>query len=298
MKHYLFLFALAVAAIPATQGAQAETDSATNEIGSLDQVVCINSGTLSVRSDDLNQVLFYAKKHERVKVFQGWGDVAKTKTVDGVNYNYLKLQFPERDGSANIGWVADAYIKPSSECAGYPKVTPAPVEIKPLAGLGDSKCCKFPLGTKPSNAYNSGAAAFGSNRDGGARKHAASDLYRKKNDPIKAVTSGTVIRNTYFFYQGTYAIEVKHSGGFVVRYGEITGSSPTKLGQAVKQGQTVGYMGKTTCCTPMLHFELYSGAASGPLSTGSGKYQRRSDLLNPTSYLQKWSANTFSSLLE
>lgn len=295
MKNYLFLFALVAAAMPASQRAQAENESA--EIGSLDQVVCITSGTLSVRSDDLNKVLFYAKKHERVKVFQGWGDVAKTKTVDGVNYNYLKLQFPERE-DANIGWVADAYVKPASECAGYPKTEPAPVEIKPMAGLGDSKCCKFPLANKPTNSYTSGTPSFGSNRDGGARKHAASDLYRKKGDVIKAVTSGTVIRNTYFFYQGTYAIEVKHSGGFVVRYGELTGSSPTKLGQAVKLGQTVGYMGKTTCCTPMLHFELYSGSKTGPLSTGSGKYQRRSDLLNPTSYLQKWSANTFSSVLE
>ena len=135
--------------------------------------------------------------------------------------------------------------------------------------------------------------AFGSNRDGGARKHAAADLYRSKGDPIKAVTSGTVIRNTYFFYQGTYAIEVKHSGGFVVRYGELTGSSPTRQNQAVSVGQTVGYMGKTTCCTPMLHFELYSGKATGPLK-GGGKYQRRSDLLNPTSYLKQWQANSFS----
>lgn len=273
----------------------AHADDSTPEQASLDQLVCIDSGTLSVRSDNLSQVLFYAGKHERVKVFQGWGDVKKTKVVDGVSYSYVKIQFPERPDGANIGWVADSYIKASSACPSYR--AEAPRSVDPRAGLSGA-CCKFPLGNKPTADFTSGMRAFGSNRDGGARKHAASDLYRSKNDPIKAVTSGTVIRNTYFFYQGTYAIEVKHSGGFVVRYGEITGSSPTRLNQAVSTGQTVGYMGKTTCCTPMLHFELFSGKASGPLSGGSTKYQRRSDLLNPTSYLQQWQANSFSRAAE
>ncbi|RZA01513.1 MAG: M23 family metallopeptidase, partial [Proteobacteria bacterium] len=233
----------------------------------------------------------FAGKHERVKVFQGWGNIKKTKQIDGVSHTFVKLQFPERADGSNIGWVANSYIKASSACASYHP--PAVVaEVTPRAGLSGA-CCKFPLGHKPTADFTTGMRAFGSGRDGGARTHAAADLYRSKNDPIKAVTSGKVIRNTYFFYQGTYAIEVKHSGGFVVRYGEITGSSPTKLNQSVSTGQTVGYMGKTTCCTPMLHFELYSGKASGPLA-GGGKYQRRSDLINPTSYLKQWQANSFS----
>jgi murein DD-endopeptidase MepM/ murein hydrolase activator NlpD len=284
----IFLASMAVFSLAVS----AHADDSIQELNSLDQLVCIDSGTLSVRSDSLDKVLFYAAKHERVKVFQGWGEVKKTKVVDGVSYDYVKLEFPERAAPNNIGYVADSYVKASSACPGYHAEAPVTV-VEPKAALSGA-CCKFPLGNKPTADFTSGMRAFGSNRDGGARKHAAADLYRSKNDPIKAVTSGTVIRNTYFFYQGTYAIEVKHSGGFVVRYGEITGQSPTKLNQAVKVGQTVGYMGKTTCCTPMLHFELYSGKASGPLSGGSTKYQRRSDLLNPTSYLKQWQANSFS----
>ena len=154
----------------------------------------------------------------------------------------------------------------------------------------------FPLANKPRVTYTSGVASFGSNRSGGRRKHAASDLYRAKGDNIRAVADGHVIRGHAFFYQGTYALEVKHSGGFVVRYGEIGSKKAVSQGQRVKAGQTVGYMGKTTCCQPMLHFELYSGAKTGPLSVGGNKYQRRSDLMNPTAYLQKWQARAFSSV--
>jgi murein DD-endopeptidase MepM/ murein hydrolase activator NlpD len=103
-----------------------------------------------------------------------------------------------------------------------------------------------------------------------------------------------VIRNLYYFYQGTYALEVKHAGGFIVRYGEITGKKAKEIseGGKVKQGQIVGYMGKVNskCCEPMLHFELYTGKKTGSLSQrGKGnKYHRRSDLVDPTKYLLRW----------
>ena len=38
---------------------------------------------------------------------------------------------------------------------------------------------------------------------------------------------------------------------------------------------------------PMLHFEMYSGKASGSLGGNGGPYQRRSDLVNPTSWLKQ-----------
>jgi hypothetical protein len=264
--------------------------------GELDLVVCITSGSLSVRSDNLNSVLFSVKRGDSVKAFQGWGEVKKTKKIGGVTYTFQKLQFPDRpDNAADIGWVADTYIKNRSQCAGLvtPK-PPTPPVTPPIQGINDPNCCVFPLNNAPKVNYTSGVASFGSSRSGGARKHAASDLYRVKGDNIKAVADGTVLRGLYYFYQGTYATEVRHTGGFVVRYGEVGSKSAVGQGKAVKAGQTVGYMGKTTCCQPMLHFELYSGAKTGALTTSTKPYQRRSDLMSPTSYLQKWQAKSLS----
>jgi murein DD-endopeptidase MepM/ murein hydrolase activator NlpD len=117
------------------------------------------------------------------------------------------------------------------------------------------------------------------------------------NEPVVAVAPGVIIRPLYFFYLGTYALEVRHSGGFVVRYGELTGAIPksVKASNKVKMGQIVGYIarvGTKTLMEPMLHFELYSGSSSGSLNSSKRingiNYQRRSDLLNPTKYMLKW----------
>ena len=47
----------------------------------------------------------------------------------------------------------------------------------------------------------------------------------------------------------------------------------------------IAYVGKMYVDS-MLHFELYEGTGSGPLTVRSNPpYQRRSDLVDPTSYL-------------
>jgi murein DD-endopeptidase MepM/ murein hydrolase activator NlpD len=114
---------------------------------------------------------------------------------------------------------------------------------------------------------------------------------------VVSVNSGKVIRAPYYFYQGTYALEVKHSDGKVVRYGEITGKKPTgvTLNSALTAGQVVVYVGKVNsgCCTPMLHFEMYAGTATGALTTSGNKFNRRSDLMDPTTYLSTWEKAKF-----
>jgi hypothetical protein len=268
-----------------------EEETITIPRGGIEELVCIKTGTLSVRSDDLRRVLFDVKRGDPVKSFQGWGEVKKTKTIDGTRFSFIKLQFPDKSGN-NIGWVAEEYIKTRAECPGMEADALLPLVEERIASINDPRCCVFPLANRPLVTYTSGVASFGSSRSGGRRKHAAADLYRDLGDSIRAVADGSVIRGLYFFYQGTYAIELKHSGGFVVRYGEIGSKSVVPQGRSVAAGQTIGYLGKTTCCKPMLHFELYSGAKSGPLS-GGGVYQRRSDLMNPTAYLKKWQEDAF-----
>jgi murein DD-endopeptidase MepM/ murein hydrolase activator NlpD len=153
------------------------------------------------------------------------------------------------------------------------------------------KCCYFPLDVFPFSYPfdDTSIRSFKSNRDNGARKHAAADLYHKVGAPIYAIDDGEVI-DTYDFYSGTYALEVQHPK-FIIRYGEIRQKLPSgvAVGAKVKAGQVIAYVGQMECCRPMLHFEMYSGSATGQLTNFKAPpLYRRSDLMNPTSQLLEW----------
>lgn len=264
---------------------------------SADYVVCIGSRTLNVRDQSLDNILFKAEMGESVKIFQSWsGDDNIEKTINGVTYNFKRVQFHERESQdETIGFVADPFIKKRSECRYLNRG--ATVRDNPadkISGLDDPLCCDFPTADKPTHSYTSGMRRFYSGRGGGSRRHAACDLYRFKNEPIRSVAPGRVLHDLYPFYEGTFALEVLHEGGFVVRYGEMTSKVFVRRGQKVKMGQRIGNMGKVNsgCCRPMLHFELYSGEKRGSLS-GGGKFLRRSDLMDPTNYLLKWQDKVF-----
>jgi murein DD-endopeptidase MepM/ murein hydrolase activator NlpD len=284
---------------PGVEESQGESKEETKEeFISTDYVVCIGSRHLNVRDQNLEDVLFKAKLGESVKLFQSWsGDDTVEKIINGVKYEFKRVLFSERESEdQNKGFVAGAFIKKRSDCRYLNKgqsVRENPADE--ITGLDDPRCCDFPTADKPTHSYTSGMRRFGGGRSGGKRRHAACDLYRYKDEPIRSVAPGKVIRNLYSFYQGTYALEVVHSGGFVVRYGEMTGKVFVRGGRKVKMGQRIGNMGKVNsgCCRPMLHFELYSGSKKGALSTGKGPYRRRSDLLDPTQYLLKWQDKVF-----
>lgn len=300
-----------------TQAAQTPTvektsDAKAGEIkifkGGIDPVICSKEGHVLIRDESLAEVLFKVERFDAVKVFQGWGENKKQKEVDGKTYEFVKVQIPDYEDEAHdgIGWVAAEFIQPKADCKGADKAEALKVaELekslqsrgkKKITGLTDSACCGFPLKGRPSNSFLTGAAQFGAGRAGG-RIHAACDLYRNRLDPIVAVAPGKVLRGPYYFYQGTYAIEVLHPGGFVVRYGEVNGKQARNVaeGRPVAMGQTIGYMGKvnSNCCSPMLHFEMYSGKKRGPLTQYTNRFQRRSDLVNPSKYLLRWEHDAF-----
>ncbi len=59
-------------------------------------------------------------------------------------------------------------------------------------------------------------------------------------------------------------------------------------GNSVARGQVIAFVGKLESGSSMLHFEMYAGTASGSLTVrGNPPYQRRSDLLDPTPYLDQ-----------
>jgi len=267
--------------------------------GPMQTVICSQS-PVNVRSDDFKKILFTTTLGEKVKVFQNLDGSQKFMKRNKISYEMLKVEFPDQESkSKKLGFVAKNFVSLEGDCE-FIKKLPEPTQNQrenssqsaaPITGVNDEKCCNFPTAIRPTQSYRSGIRAFGAGRDNG-RSHAANDLYRTKDESVYAVAGGKIDVGLYYFYLGTYAIEVKHEGGFVVRYGEVTGKKipGLKVGSKVKTGDRLGYIAKINlkkCCEPMLHFELYSGAKKGTLS-GGGKYQRRSDLLNPTSYLQKW----------
>jgi murein DD-endopeptidase MepM/ murein hydrolase activator NlpD len=265
---------------------------------SADQVICIEKKRVRVFNNELNKVIGRIKRHAVVKIFQSFdGENAQFKSVHGKDHKYIQIQ--SEDGL--IGWIRENYVQIKSDCPGVikhrgKKRRPASDRANRLFlgnGLSDPSCCQFPIAVRPHNDFTQGMARFGANRNGGRRKHAASDLYQDLRTPILAVKDGEVLKDLYLFYKKTYALEVIHDGGFVVRYGEITSKRPpidVSAGASVAKGQTVGYMGKIKTrkkIPPMLHFELFSGERKGSLS-GKGKYRRRADLINPSQYLIRW----------
>jgi murein DD-endopeptidase MepM/ murein hydrolase activator NlpD len=116
-------------------------------------------------------------------------------------------------------------------------------------------------------------AQFGINRDpftGAPHMHTGIDLstYRS-GDPIVATADGQV---TYMGYEpwgfGNYII-IRHQHGFFTRYAHLL-SFRVEIGQEVKQGETIGYIGNTGRSTgPHLHYEIHIG----------------SDVVNPQKYL-------------
>jgi murein DD-endopeptidase MepM/ murein hydrolase activator NlpD len=143
---------------------------------------------------------------------------------------------------------------------------------------------------RPDLSYHDGAREFGAARKHG-RKHAGCDLNAPIGTEIFAVKDGKIIQKPYEFAGETFALEIDHSD-FIVRYGEIQKELPPGLGvgKTVKRGQLIAYVGKFVTeehdIKHMLHFEMYSGEESGPLSDKlNPPYQRRGDLMDPTSFL-------------
>lgn len=153
----------------------------------------------------------------------------------------------------------------------------------------------FPLFQPPLASYRIGGRYFGAPRTG--RLHAAVDLLNPHQAKIRAIADGVVIQTEYPFYLGTNALEIHHPGVGTVRYGEIDAYKRVDLrgGDHVRKGDVIAYVGRLQGSgASMLHFELYSGKASGALTVISNHpYERRSDLENPTSFVDRLLKHTF-----
>ena len=88
------------------------------------------------------------------------------------------------------------------------------------------------------------------------RLHTGVDWYVPMNTPVKASSSGVVIRASWFGSYG-YCVDIQHSDGSITRYAHLN-SFAVEYGQTVRQGQVVAYSGNTGASVgPHLHFELH-----------------------------------------
>jgi murein DD-endopeptidase MepM/ murein hydrolase activator NlpD len=150
--------------------------------------------------------------------------------------------------------------------------------------------CAFPLPFVPARSYKDHGTGFGTPRPaiGPGIVHPACDLVAPVGTPVLAVDDGIILRGPYYFYLGSYAIEVQHRY-FVARYGEIKNESPKS--RIVKRGEVIGHVGNVGQGF-MLHFELFAGTRSGDLTQYRDlPWNRRRDLLDPTPFLDLWAAS-------
>ena len=99
-----------------------------------------------------------------------------------------------------------------------------------------------------------------------ARMHTGLDFGAAWGSPIVAAADGQVVVAGWTGGYGR-AVEVAHGGGVMTLYGHMSGVVATP-GQAVRQGQVIGYVGSSGLSTgPHLHFEVrVNGRPVDPMS--------------------------------
>jgi murein DD-endopeptidase MepM/ murein hydrolase activator NlpD len=92
------------------------------------------------------------------------------------------------------------------------------------------------------------------------RRHAGTDYAASQGTPIRSVGDGVII---FTGRKGGYgnSVEVRHTNGYVTRYGHLRGfAKGARRGTRVAIGQTIGFVGMTGLATaPHLHFEVLVG---------------------------------------
>ena len=157
---------------------------------------------------------------------------------------------------------------------------------------GQSSDFCFPFKSPPDKSWNTGGRFFGAHRTA-TRKHGGCDILKPVGTQIHAVANGILVHEETDFYHNTNYVTFQH-GPYVIRYGEIMKGSTNRArrGWEVKKGQPIAKVGQLSGGSHMLHFEMYAhGNDHSTLRGSSGPYMRRSDIMNPGPFLDKWVHN-------
>jgi murein DD-endopeptidase MepM/ murein hydrolase activator NlpD len=104
------------------------------------------------------------------------------------------------------------------------------------------------------------------------RPHHGVDYAAPKGTPVYTVGDGEVIGKGYQKRGGGNYVKIKHNGTYSTTYMHLSGfAKGLKVGQRVKQGDLIGYVGSTGLSTgPHLDFRFYrNGKAVNPLRVES-----------------------------
>jgi|GEM_PF-684643 len=226
------------------------------------------------------------------------GKTTITQLMNGISSQELTQMWNDAVKAESPGLATSGGQIPQATQANKPlpeNLVPNPGYTSTPVGGGNYS---FPLPVIPSQSYKEGGRRFGAGRDNGGRKHAGCDLIVPPGTPVCAIADGYVRQDPYYFYNGSFALEVVHDG-IVVRYGEILPTAVNsatldflpdiKKNKKVTKGQVIAYIAKMTGGSSMLHFECFSNSSlNGGLTDKSktgGAFKRRSDLMDPTNLL-------------
>ena len=135
-----------------------------------------------------------------------------------------------------------------------------PKSNAPIATTGDlpSGHLRLPLDGANVDAFKGG---FNEQRDGGGRPHEAVDMLAPRNTPVHAVESGTIAKLFTSKAGGLTIYQFDPSGRLCYYYAHLERyADGLKDGQAVSQGEVIGYVGTTgnaPANTPHLHFAVF-----------------------------------------
>ena len=79
------------------------------------------------------------------------------------------------------------------------------------------------------------------------KAHKGTDYAAKRGTPIWSTADGVVIKSSYTSGNGNY-VKVKHTNKYTTQYLHMTRRA-AKVGQRVKQGEIIGYVGSTGLAT-------------------------------------------------
>jgi murein DD-endopeptidase MepM/ murein hydrolase activator NlpD len=186
-----------------------------------------------------------------------------------------KTWYKVQTSSGDKGWVASDLLEVSgfiqrrvpttSDIPALPKA----VAAAPKASPKSSVAWVWP-------AAGTLTSTFGWRTLGGVSSlHDGIDLANRQGTVIVAIRSGTVIQAGWCSGYG-YCVIIDHGDGFQSEYGHMMSSPPVVIGQSVRAGQLIGYMGST-----------YDSAGGG-YSTGTHLHltlRRNGTAVNPLGYL-------------
>lgn len=196
---------------------------------------------------------------------------------DGVSVNILNG--PQTDDATDMtwyqvtdgtitGWVHDQLLAPTEA-----EPLPTEVPVTPVAQSQTPPAASAPAFIIPLDTYRF-TQDFGCSNLGfyvydpafGCAVHDGVDLATTQGTPIKASAAGTVVASGWCDCGLGYYVEIDHGDGIHTVYGHMVAQPPVTVGQAVRQGETIGNVGSTGLSTgPHVHFMVrVNGEAQDP----------------------------------